>query len=414
MTGRAGGGKNRPAPEEEPKPPAGEPFPPQAMRGPFDPPRYAYYPRLVPMLIWAMEEACRSASFQALLDQTALRTRQELSLSAQADAQRAVSLSFPLARRVNDGELCLYWFALSLETAAAMSRRMEDNPARRVLRFLLPEYQDALYRLANLYCLQEGPDAWEFLRDFPVIMPGRPLAVCRRPPGDGVCAPWQDAGLWDEMALLILSAAAGQSRLACLQAATRAGDRLARDLFREAGLVCQEHETLLSSLLPRRHPMDRLRTRHYLTAFLYASCGRDETLPGPVRSFAMSEEKHARIRVERTTELLRGADSSIRDLPPFPAPLLLRPCKGCLREAMLGVAQTMRNGRIVPFDEAGQADFRQDGENLRPEEALVPSNRVIRKMIAETGRDYRSETAGRPAEPLKPVGIKAVSGRWLD
>ena len=114
------------------------------------------------------------------------------------------------------------------------------------------------------------------------------------------------------------------------------------------------------------------------------------------------------------TELLRGADSSIRDLPPFPAPLLLRPCKGCLREAMLGVAQTMRNGRIVPFDEAGQADFRQDGENLRPEEALVPSNRVIRKMIAETGRDYRSETAGRPAEPLKPVGIKAVSGRWLD
>ncbi len=406
MTARERGGQCDPT--EETKGTAGELLPLDALRGPLELPRDAYYPRLTLMLIRALEEACRDASQTALREQTALVVRQDIALSAMADAQRAMMLSALLTRNVTDGENCLFWFALSLETACAMTLRMEDNPARRVMCFLLPEYQDALYRLANLYYLQTGQAARDLLGHSLEIMPGRPLAVCRRPPRDVVGAHWQDAGLWDEMALLTLSAAAGQSRLCCLTAAVRARDRLSRELSQEIALICQQHETLLTSLLPRRAPLDRLRTHHYLTAFLFGSCGSDETLPGPVRSFAMGEEKHALIRLRRTAELLRRAEPSARELPPFPAPLLLRPCKGCVREALGNVEQTLRNGRIMPIDPAEWAAFRDDRAISHPDGTQTPSRRVIRKMIAETGRDYRFESAPPPIDPKREQSMARV------
>ena len=195
------------------------------------------------------------------------------------------------------------------------------------------------------------------------------------------------------MALLALLAVAGQSRAACELTASRARDRLSRELCQETALLCQQHETLLSSLLPRRPSLDRLRMVQYLTAFLYDSCGLDETLPGPVRSLALGEERFALIRLQRTAELPGGADRGLRELPPFPPPLLLRPCQGCVREALRNAGQTMRNGRISPLDGAGQAALRNGGDIRSPDGTRMPSDRVIRKMIAETGSDYRDEAA---------------------
>ena len=371
---------------------AGEFLSLQAMRGTMNLPRDAYYPRILLMLLDALEEACAEACARALPDQGPMDIRQQLALSGTGEAQRAMMLSSLLARHVTDLEACLLWFALLLEAGCALAQRMEENPVRRAVHFLLPEYLDALYRLSNLYFLQTGQCAQDLLGQYPEIMPGRPLPACIRPPRDGVCGPWQEAGLWDEMALLTLAAAARQARDACIRAGHGVGDGLPL----ETALLCRQHETLLSSLLPQRAPLDRLRRTQYMTAFLYDSCGQDETLPGPVRALAMGEEQFALLRLQRTEEWLRRLSANVRTLPGFPAPLLLRPCKGYVRDALQGVGDAMLGDRSVSAQGAVSPESRRYRQILCPDEAALPSRQVIRQVIARTGSDYRFEIARHP------------------
>ncbi len=404
MSRKERGDRAKPGGEEErrERPWDGGLLPLTALNRPLDLPPDAYYARIMLLLLRTAEEACLDAARQAQLDQPQAERRKALAILERGALQRVLLLSSLASGDAEDQEQCLFWLSLWMEAGCALAQRMPDHPARRVIHFLLPEYLDALYRLANLYSLQTGKQAQALLGQYPEIMPGRPLSVCHRPPRDGVSVPWQAAAWEDEMALTLLWQASKQARRACAQAACHMRDGLSLGLMQEIALITSQHETQLSCLLPSRTPLFRLVLCHYTAAFLYDSCGWDETLPGPVRSLAMEEETQALRRLQCADDLLRQADPAAPPPPAFPPPLYLRSCKGYVRDALEGIGQTLAGDRIVPsVASGGSAEAARYRRALCPQEELLPSHRAVQAMIEKTGSDYRFEIARHPIGPLR-------------
>ena len=94
-----------------------------------------------------------------------------------------------------------------------------------------------------------------------------------------------------------------------------------------------------------------------------------------------------------------GASPSI---PSFPAPLALHSQKGYIRETLLNVGVTLRRGTAVPVGSLKKgADFFRYQKKFCPDPDLIPSHRVISKIIAKNGMDYRYELAPHPIELMR-------------
>ena len=355
-----------------------------------------YYPRLKSLLLEAVLQKCIrfSQETEALLGDTGLR--RDLALLRRVEMEQAFRVRSHLAFFCHDAEECLYRAALLLETGAALAQRMEDHLLRQTIHFLLPEFLEILYRLAQLLRYQRDESPSAILERYPEIMPGRPLALCHRHPEDDVGAPWPEMGPEDELSCILLIAAVEAFQSACDQAAFHAQDSLERGLMQELSLLAEQHRTLLSSLCPDRPPLIQLRELHAVLCWL-----RDAAPQGGEKDAVNEQGQRGNAYLERLTVWVRILYPDAPEIT-IPPPLILGPSKGYVRDSLQTIGHTLRLGRPVPRTSLSpDGTYARYQRRLCPDFKELPSHQVVQQIIAQTGQDERYEIALHPIPSLR-------------
>ena len=372
-------------------------------------PREAYYSRLTLELLSAlMQKTLRlSRESGAFIPPEGTRT---LALIRRVQTEQLSSIHAWLPSAADDRERALLLAALTLETGAALAQRMEETPLRQAIQFLLPEFLDALYRLANLVRCQGGPSASALLGHHLEIMPGRPLTLCQRHPADDAALPWEGMGPQDRLSLLLLRSAVDALGDVCCQAASRAAEELDRGLFWELALLEEQHATLLASLARGLPPLVDLSLHHTAVCWLYHSLACIQAGNAALCRLATDEGRHANAQWDAVEALARSLNPDAPPRPALPPPFLLGPCKGCVRDALQEIGHTLLLGRPAPAAAAPR-----DGASARyrlalcPDAAQAPSHLAAQKRISQAGQDERFEIAQHPIPPLRDRTRDALS-----
>lgn len=327
-----------------------------------------------------------------------LEQRRETSLLSRVDAQQQ-ALPFVPEGASPCGRALLYAL-LSTDLCAVLAQRTGEGPLRQALHFVLPEFLDEMYRLANLMMLTEKRGAERILQGYAEFMPGRPMIACHRHPYDCVQRPIAPAGPLEEMTPLLLCALAEAKADYLLFAAGQAQDALSRGLYLECMQLAEQHATLFFSLLPPREPLAQLLLCQYAEGYLYDSCAQDEKLP-VLRQLWLEEKAREVSHIRKAERMLQAAGRPF-DTPPFPAPLRLAPCKGYVRDILQAAGVTARRESYAPVGQLPEgADYFRYQQRVCVPEEEVPSHAVVSRLIAATGSDYRYEIAPHPLEALR-------------
>lgn len=328
-------------------------------------------------------------------------TKRDLALIRRVDVRQRATLASIGLGTDSPLEQGLLLALLSLQLCAALAQRLPDGPLRRGLDFVLPEFQDELYRLSNLMMLLEARPAQPLLQGCAEIMPGRPLIACHRHPYDEVRRPLPpDADLFSHLASRLMQGLALAKEAFYLQSARQTESPAARGLYLELSLLAQQHATHFGSLLPPCPPIVQLLEAQYLEAYLYDSCGRAAESPALRRLF-LSERDHELAHLHKLRALAARESGVQPPLPSFPAPLCLAPCKGYVRDTVQSVGLTLLRGKNVPVGQLspGADYFRY--QQLLCGQADTPSHSIVAQLIAQTGSDYRFEIAPHPIDALQ-------------
>ena len=347
------------------------------------------FSRLRALLSLALERASQQCAAACLQSGASQDERRALSLISRCIARQEASLAalLPLEQTPEEREMDLA--LLSLELAAALAQPMRSGAVRAMLDHSLPQYLDALYRVANLLCLRGFPPAGQLIGAYAEIMPGRPLIACHRHPFDGIGKKQEKASLWEEGALLLMAAQEEYGRQHLLSAAAESQDALTRSFFLELSLLRQQQFFSFSSLQPSQPPLRRLLAHRYAAAFLYGA-------------FLPREADHALAQCGKLCALIEKSGQTPPALPPFPPALEWGLHKGYVRDALQGIGVTaLREGWSPVGALPRGADYFRYQRRICPEEANTPSCQVIEKTIAQYGTDCRFEIAPHPIEALR-------------
>ena len=359
-------------------------------------PPEAYEEQLTLRLLSAVLEESIRVSIEAQLQTEEMERRRGLSLLGRVQAQQLAAAGAFLPAEASDAAECLFCAAVQLETASALAQGMADHPVRRALHFMLPEYLDMLYRLANLLRLRGEENAQTLLGHHLEIMPGRPLAACHRHPWDDLAPICREPR--EEMARITLLAAVSAMQRGCMRAAVRA-EGVSRGVFLELSMISQQHQTLLISLTPAWPPLTRL------NSLLAAACSLLSALADTeghedLRAFALAE----RVHVQRQWALIRKwilLSDAPDEAPPI-QPFVWRPSKGYVRDTLQEIGQTLCRGQPIP-----SARLPRDADSVRyrrracPDEETLPSHQAVQLGISRFGWDERFEIARHPIPSLR-------------
>lgn len=328
-------------------------------------------------------------------------TRRDLALVRHVDARQRATLAALWPSGGDFLQRGLIYALLSLDLCAVLAQRLSDGPLRQGLHFALPEFQDELYRLANLMMLIDNTPAQQLLQGYAEIMPGRPLIACHRHPYDEVRTPLtSDADVFSRLVPRLLRSLCRAKEAFYLQAAGEAETKEARGLYLELSLLAQQHATHFGSLMPQCAPMLQLLDAQYLEAYLYDSCAREEE-SAAMRQLFLEERDHELAHLHKLCALAERESGVRPTLSAFPDPLRLGPSKGYVRDILQSVGLTAQREQYVPVGQLPQgADFFRYQQLLCGQED-APSHQVVARLIAQTGSDYRFEIAPHPIDALQ-------------
>ena len=349
------------------------------------------------LLLGAMESYSAALSHQAAPEIALQDIRRDLALLRRADTRQAASLAALAEGKESPGGQALRYAMLSLETAAGLAQPMKAGGVRQALDFIIPEYLDELYRLANLVALTEGISAHQVLAGHVEIMPGRPLIACHRHPYDEVRVPLPPHQGLTAAAPLIM-AAVEEAKKSFYLAAVRGADAPSRDLYLELSLLSEQHQTHFASLLPGGPALERVFWCQWAEGYLYASCAAEEENPA-LRQFYRRERDIEISHIRKLSDLL-GPESPA--IPDFPPPLHLGHSKGYVRDTLQQAGVTALRERYVPVGTLPPgADYFRYQKRVCPREEAVPSHRIVEMLMEKTGEDYRFEIAPHPVQALR-------------
>ena len=343
------------------------------------------------LLCLAVERAGLKSVHDCIIEEESLPIRQSLSLLSHDISRQAFFLSAWHPQTEKAEEQALDYALLSLEAVSALAQRMEPGPVRQVLDFLLPEYLDALYRVANLLALR-GTDPLSLTGGYSEIMPGRPLYTCRRSPVDGVESALEGLSLWEEMALSILLSLEEEKTRFFQRAAAQESESLGRGLFLEMCLLSDQYAVEFASLLPHRSGMARLALNRYAACFLYASLA-EAGGPSELVTFAEQAEKNAIAQFQSLLQFIPEQGGVFPEPPALP-PLVFGRSKTYVRD----ILEKWGRGEQWNSESAGSVRYQKA---VCPDPAQACSCQIIDEMIRRTGTDYRFEIAPHPIEALR-------------
>ena len=298
---------------------------------------------------------------------------------------------------------------LAVDLTAALAQREENPYVKEALDFALLEDFDHLYRYADLMVYDTGAHAETLVGSYTEIMPGRPTIAHHRHPYDSVNYPvlHESASPVTKLCAPIITAAEQQTMNYYMNVAPFYPKEYGRRLYREIGMVEEQHVTHYGSLMdPNPTWLECLLNHQYAEAFLYWSAMESET-DGHIREIWSRMFDMEVAHLHTAAELLlayegRAWQQVIPD-GAFPAPLRLTSNVDYVRDILkTTVTLTADRESWTPVDAINEnADFFYYQAMINGNPETVESHDIIERLIEREGRDYRFETAENPIRALR-------------
>ena len=298
---------------------------------------------------------------------------------------------------------------LAVDLTATLARQ-EDNPyVKQALDFALLEDFDHLYRYADLMDFDDGMHAETLVGRYTEIMPGRPTIAHHRHPFDSVKFHIQNraASPRTRLCTSIITAAEQQTMNYSMNVAAFYPTAWGRRLYREIGMVEEQHVTQYGSLMDTEQTwLQGCLNHQYAECYLYWSAMETETDPrikGIWEALFDQEVSHLHAAAE-LLETYEGTEAA-QVIPDgaFPDPLRLASNIEYVRGVLAGTVcnTALREDWINVNDLAPGADFFMYQGIVNADVNNVESHAIIERLIRRNGMDYRFETAPNPVPALR-------------
>ena len=298
---------------------------------------------------------------------------------------------------------------LAVDLTAMLAQR-EDNPyVKQALDFALLEDFDHLYRYADLMDFDDRAHAEALVGGYAEIMPGRPTIAHHRHPFDSVKFHIQNriASPMTRLCTAIITAAEQQTMNYYMNVASFYPTAWGRKLYREIGMVEEQHVTQYGSLMDTDQTwLEGCLNHQYTECYLYWSAMETETDPRIRGIWEMLFEQevghlHAAAELLETYEGREAAQVIPEGTFPDPLPLTsnIEYVRGVLGGTVCNTA--LREDWTNVNDLAPNADFFRYQGIVNADVNDVESHAIIERLIHRDGADYRFETAPNPVHALR-------------
>ncbi len=298
---------------------------------------------------------------------------------------------------------------LAVDLTAMLAQR-EDNPyVKQALDFALLEDFDHLYRYADLMDFDDRVHAEKLVGGYAEIMPGRPTIAHHRHPFDSVKFHIQNriASPMTRLCTAIITAAEQQTMNYYMNVASFYPTAWGRKLYREIGMVEEQHVTQYGSLMDTDQTwLEGCLNHQYTECYLYWSAMETETDPRIRGIWEMLFEQevshlHAAAELLETYEGREAAQVIPEGTFPDPLPLTsnIEYVRGVLGGTVCNTA--LREDWTNVNDLSPNADFFRYQGIVNADVNDVESHAIIERLIHRDGADYRFETAPNPVPALR-------------
>ena len=298
---------------------------------------------------------------------------------------------------------------LAVDLTAIFAQRESDRYVKQAMDFALLEDFDHLYRYADLLEMDKGIIAEKLVGGYTELMPGRPTISEHRFPTDDVkrFTNYKKASSLTKLDINILTAAEQQTMNYYMNQAAFYQNKLGRQLYTEIGMIEEQHVTLYGGLKDTTSTwLEDLLMHEYTECYLYYSLWQDET----DRYVKKVWEEHFNDELQHlhvAAELLQKHENKVwqQFIPngDFPELLAFRSNIDYIRKVLKETVNYTARGE--DYSEVGdlpaEAKFFDYQREVNGKDSDVASHNIIRKYIADNGKDYRFQTAEHPVEELR-------------
>ncbi|CCZ94721.1 putative uncharacterized protein [Corallococcus sp. CAG:1435] len=298
---------------------------------------------------------------------------------------------------------------LAVDLTAIFAQRESDRYVKQAMDFALLEDFDHLYRYADLLEMDKGIIAEKLVGGYTELMPGRPTISEHRFPTDDVkrFTNYKKASSLTKLDINILTAAEQQTMNYYMNQAAFYQNKLGRQLYTEIGMIEEQHVTLYGGLKDTTSTwLEDLLMHEYTECYLYYSLWQDET----DRYVKKVWEEHFNDELQHlhvAAELLQKHENKVwQQVIPngdFPELLAFRSNIDYIRKVLKETVNYTARGE--DYSEVGdlpaEAKFFDYQREVNGKDSDVASHNIIRKYIADNGKDYRFQTAEHPVEELR-------------
>ena len=298
---------------------------------------------------------------------------------------------------------------LAVDLTAIFAQRESDRYVKQAMDFALLEDFDHLYRYADLLEMDKGIIVEKLVGGYTELMPGRPTISEHRFPTDDVkrFTNYKKASGLTKLDINILTAAEQQTMNYYMNQAAFYQNKLGRQLYTEIGMIEEQHVTLYGGLKDTTSTwLEDLLMHEYTECYLYYSLWQDET----DRYVKKVWEEHFNDELQHlhvAAELLQKHENKVwQQVIPngdFPELLAFRSNIDYIRKVLKETVNYTARGE--DYSEVGdlpaEAKFFDYQREVNGKDSDVASHNIIRKYIADNGKDYRFQTAEHPVEELR-------------
>ena len=335
--------------------------------------------------------------------------RRELAITRRKEQQQQKRIA--ALKPIGEGilEHTIGYEQLAVDLTAIFAERESNKYVKQAMNFALLEDFDHLYRYADLLEMDKGVIAERLVGKYTELMPGRPTISEHRFPADDVkrFVNYKQAGSLTKLDINILTAAEQQTMNYYMNQAAFYQNNVGRQLYTEIGMIEEQHVTLYGGLMDTTCTWLEDNLMHeYTECYLYYSLMEDETDEHIKRIW----EQHFNdelAHLHNAAELLQKYENKVwqQVIPQgeFPELLSFHSNIEYVRQVIadsVNITAQMEDYIDVSKLEDG-APFFEYQQQVNVKDNDVPSHNVMRKYIADNGKDYRFEVAAHPIEELR-------------
>lgn len=335
--------------------------------------------------------------------------RRELAVTRRKEQQQQKRIA--ALKPIGEGilEHTIGYEQLAVDLTAIFAERESNKYVKQAMDFALLEDFDHLYRYADLLEMDKGVIAERLVGKYTELMPGRPTIAEHRFPMDDVkrFVNYRQAGNLTKLDINILTAAEQQTMNYYMNQAAFYQNNIGRQLYTEIGMIEEQHVTLYGGLMDTTCTWLEENLMHeYTECYLYYSLMNDET-DEKVKRIWEQHFNDELAHLHKAVELLQKYENKVwqQVIPQGEFPELLsfhsniEYVRKVIAETVTITAQKEDYIEVSKLDSG--APFFEYQQQVNAKDTDVPSHNVMRKYIADNGKDYRFEVKAHPIEELR-------------